>query len=103
MHNSHNSFIYLHSTSHPIIEDCDTLIFAPYPRSPLLPDHKGENKWDKVHDFKWLKQHASPNWKAVNDHLRALMSDFKDDEERMIECIMNCQGVPDKVLGKFHF
>ncbi|CAG8780198.1 17290_t:CDS:2, partial [Acaulospora morrowiae] len=73
MHTSKKMFIYLHVTSHPIIEDSHDIEFAPY--TLLTPgldkmfeiaklDHSN-NKYDKVEDFNWLKQQASPNWKII--------------------------------------
>ncbi|QUC23168.1 uncharacterized protein UV8b_07409 [Ustilaginoidea virens] len=60
--------LYLHCTSHPIIEDCTSMRFAPLPKSYAIKDVSGkENQWDKVDDFKWLKAGQSPNWRALSD------------------------------------
>ncbi|PHH62876.1 hypothetical protein CDD81_6594 [Ophiocordyceps australis] len=58
--------IYLHCSSHPIIEDCTEMRFAPLP--PCLSgdaESATENQWDQVDDFKWLKTGHSPNWSIL--------------------------------------
>ena len=70
MHTSTRCDFYVHTSSHPIIEHCSALRFAPYPPLPpdlatsyvtagLQPDH---NQWSLVDDFDWLKATHSPNW-----------------------------------------
>ncbi|KAK3821068.1 MAG: tubulin binding cofactor C-domain-containing protein [Benniella sp.] len=75
MHTSHNMDIYLHVTSEPIIEDCTDMRFAPY--GQILPAEQldrlfevaqlnpSTNYYDKVKDFKWLRQQQSPNWRLL--------------------------------------
>ncbi|KAJ3249113.1 hypothetical protein HDU78_007075 [Chytriomyces hyalinus] len=88
MHTSANTRILLHVSSHPIIEDCQTLVFGPYtPRSissgsddtldspfpwihivekaGLGTDEGSAGRWMRVEDFNWLKKTASPNWRAA--------------------------------------
>ncbi|RHZ52447.1 hypothetical protein Glove_461g73 [Diversispora epigaea] len=73
MHTSKQMTIYLHVTSHPIIEDCHDIEFAPYTltNSELNQMFKmanldqTNNKYDKVEDFNWLRKQASPNWRVV--------------------------------------
>ncbi|KAI1139387.1 TBCC-domain-containing protein [Hypoxylon sp. FL0543] len=63
--------VYLHCASHPIIEDCSGMRFAPLPElyaSKL--EIKGENQWDQVDDFKWLKSEPSPNWTVLPEEKR---------------------------------
>ncbi|KAI0379414.1 TBCC-domain-containing protein [Hypomontagnella monticulosa] len=63
IHECKNVSLYLHCASHPIIEDCSGMRFAPLPEfyaSKLGVN--GENQWDQVDDFKWLKTEPSPNW-----------------------------------------
>ncbi|KAI0886994.1 TBCC-domain-containing protein [Annulohypoxylon maeteangense] len=63
--------IYLHCASHPIIEDCSEMRFAPLPEfyaSKL--EVTGENQWDQVDDFKWLKSEPSPNWGTLPEDKR---------------------------------
>ncbi|PHH78959.1 hypothetical protein CDD82_2742 [Ophiocordyceps australis] len=58
--------LYLHCSSHPIIEDCSEMRFAPLP-SCFSSDTESvtENQWDQVDDFKWLKTGHSPNWSLL--------------------------------------
>jgi len=72
LHHSKSCDFYLHTRSHPIIEDCTELRFAPYAleyeglaveldQAGLGAADCGEN-WCQVKDFKWLRQQQSPNW-----------------------------------------
>ena len=74
LHNSVNCVFYLHALSHPIIEDCTKLYFAPYlldypeleaqmQKSNLL---RKSSMWKEVNDFKWLRIQQSPNWSILN-------------------------------------
>ncbi|GBC10437.1 hypothetical protein RclHR1_09630001 [Rhizophagus clarus] len=75
MHTSKQMNIYLHVTSHPIIEDCDKIKFAPYTLSIPGLDKMFEaakldqktNKYDTVEDFNWLRQQASPHWNLLEE------------------------------------
>ncbi|CAB4409003.1 unnamed protein product [Rhizophagus irregularis] len=75
MHTSKQMNIYLHVTSHPIIEDCDKIKFAPYTLSIPGLDKMFEaakldqktNKYDTVEDFNWLRQQASPHWDLLEE------------------------------------
>ncbi|KAJ2490619.1 hypothetical protein IWW37_002993 [Coemansia sp. RSA 2050] len=72
LENSQRVDVYLHCTSHPIIEKSSSIRFAPYPaelRTPRIEQEFGTsqlglqpNSFDKVDDFNWLKRQASPNW-----------------------------------------
>lgn len=63
MHDCHNVDIYLECGSHPIIEDCDRIRFAPLPQTLKIDAGSKDNDyWGKVRDFKWLKAEASPHW-----------------------------------------
>ncbi|KZZ92526.1 Tubulin binding cofactor C [Moelleriella libera RCEF 2490] len=67
IHECKNVDIYLHCTSHPIIEDCTGMRFAPLPQCYALEeDAERENQWDQVDDFKWLKAGQSPNWTTLS-------------------------------------
>ncbi|KAI0179675.1 TBCC-domain-containing protein [Hypoxylon sp. FL1284] len=71
IHECKNVNVYLHCTSHPIIEDCSGMRFAPIPEfyaSNL--EAGGANQWDQVDDFKWLKNEPSPNWSTVPEEQR---------------------------------
>lgn len=67
MHECKNVDVYLHCSSHPIIEDCKDVRFAPIPDAYLTEksEAKDTNQWDKVDDFKWLKTEPSPNWSIL--------------------------------------
>jgi hypothetical protein len=63
--------------SHPIIEDCQGMGFAPYDvEYALISTHFGEAAlrearcWDNVVDFRWHRATASPNWKVLLPHER---------------------------------
>ncbi|ODA75915.1 hypothetical protein RJ55_08556 [Drechmeria coniospora] len=68
IHECRNVHLYLHCSSHPIIEDCTGMRFAPLP-APYMTESEGntENQWDQVDDFKWLKAGHSPNWTVLPD------------------------------------
>ncbi|GAW17713.1 hypothetical protein ANO14919_071790 [Xylariales sp. No.14919] len=73
MHDCKNVQVYLHCTSHPIIEDCSRMAFAPLPTFYANESTTTEtNQWDKVDDFKWLKDTASPNWSVLAEESRVL-------------------------------
>ncbi|KAL1884112.1 hypothetical protein VTK73DRAFT_6781 [Phialemonium thermophilum] len=66
IHECTNVDFYLHCKSHPIIEDCSGLRFAPLPATYATEQEPAEqNQWDKVDDFKWLKAEHSPNWSIL--------------------------------------
>ncbi|CAG7565572.1 unnamed protein product [Fusarium equiseti] len=71
IHECSNVDIYLHCGSHPIIEDCAGMRFAPLP-APYRTDAEepDENQWDQVDDFKWLKAGHSPNWTTLSENER---------------------------------
>lgn len=71
MHDSSNCDIYLLTTSRPIIEDCSKVRFAPFPEAYMVEaDAKVENQWEKVDDFKWLRNEQSPNWSILEEGQR---------------------------------
>ncbi|KAF4585896.1 Tubulin-specific chaperone C [Ophiocordyceps camponoti-floridani] len=68
IHDCSNVDVYLHCGSHPIIEDCTGMRFAPLPESYMTGEESTtENQWDRVDDFKWLKAGHSPNWTTLSD------------------------------------
>ncbi|KAL3594649.1 hypothetical protein FPOAC2_08965 [Fusarium poae] len=71
IHECSNVDIYLHCGSHPIIEDCSGMRFAPLP-TPYRTEAEetDENQWDQVDDFKWLKAGHSPNWTTLSENER---------------------------------
>ncbi|KAI3325489.1 tubulin-specific chaperone C [Xylariaceae sp. AK1471] len=71
MHDCKNVHVYLHCTSHPIIEDCSQVAFAPLPSYYVDESTPAEtNQWNQVDDFKWLKNIASPNWSTLAEKYR---------------------------------
>ena len=68
IHDCTNVDIYLHCSSHPIIEDCKGMRFAPLPQYYMTEAEQAtENQWNQVDDFKWLKAGHSPNWTILSD------------------------------------
>ncbi|KAF1970376.1 tubulin-specific chaperone-like protein c [Bimuria novae-zelandiae CBS 107.79] len=68
MHSSKKVDVYLHCSSRPIIEDCETIRFAPLPQHFMTEDLTGStNQWDQIDDFKWLKSEPSPNFTTLPD------------------------------------
>ena len=79
VHHSTASHFYIHVTSRAIIEDCNTLKFAPYTWSyDGIEEHyevsrldKSRNSWDDVDDFNWLANDChSPNWDILEESNR---------------------------------
>lgn len=73
MHECENVDVYLHCASHPIIEDCKGMRFAPLPKfytTKVEQNAATPNQWDQVDDFKWLKVEASPNWTVLPEDQR---------------------------------
>ncbi|KAK3321558.1 tubulin binding cofactor C-domain-containing protein [Apodospora peruviana] len=71
IHECENVDLYLHCASHPIIEDCKGMRFAPVPACYTTDKEKEEtNQWDQVDDFKWLKAEHSPNWSVLPENER---------------------------------
>lgn len=78
-HTTTDSGFYLHVTSRAIIEDCNTIEFAPYNLSyPTLNEHftaagldRSKNNWNDVDDFNWLASDVkSPNWSIMPENKR---------------------------------
>ncbi|KAI2466930.1 TBCC-domain-containing protein [Annulohypoxylon bovei var. microspora] len=79
IHECRDVDVYLYCASHPIIEDCSGMRFASLPEfyaSQL--ELKGENQWDQVDDFKWLKSEASPNWSILPEDKRVVADVWKN-------------------------
>ncbi|KAH7094935.1 tubulin-specific chaperone-like protein c [Paraphoma chrysanthemicola] len=72
MHGSKNVDVYLHSSSRPIIEDCEMVRFAPMPAALQTSENaQAANQWDQIDDFKWLKTEPSPNFSILDESQRA--------------------------------
>ncbi|KAI0016601.1 TBCC-domain-containing protein [Xylariomycetidae sp. FL0641] len=80
IHECTNVQLYLHSSSHPIIEDCSGMRFAPLPNFYQGNDSKEveSNQWDQVDDFKWLKSEPSPNWSTLPEDQRVTEDTWKN-------------------------
>ncbi|KAF0693222.1 Aste57867_15816 [Aphanomyces stellatus] len=73
VHHTTATTFYLRIKSHPIVEDCDHLAFAPYDlrydgleTQLAAADLARETAlWAQVHDFKWLRQTQSPHWHVL--------------------------------------
>eukprot|EP00172_Hildenbrandia_rubra_P002751 Plantae.Rhodophyta-Hildenbrandia_rubra.ctg3851.p1 GENE.Plantae.Rhodophyta-Hildenbrandia_rubra.ctg3851~~Plantae.Rhodophyta-Hildenbrandia_rubra.ctg3851.p1 ORF type:complete len:339 (+),score=46.36 Plantae.Rhodophyta-Hildenbrandia_rubra.ctg3851:484-1500(+) len=92
IHTSISCKFFLRATSGPIIEDCNTLMFAPYVltystlqgdlESIGISDADTEDQWRDVKDFKWLrKDQPSPNWCLAPSEEQPDPSVFKSIEE----------------------
>lgn len=89
IHECHNVDFYLYCNSHPIIEDCSNVRFAPLPAAYHSSDETSTNQWDQVDDFKWLKAEKSPNWSILPEEERL-------PEDVWTKCV---PGEPGKDLG----
>ena len=79
IHNCKNCNLYVKVASHPIIEDCEALAFAPYNftyagiEEDIKTCHLEQAScWNNVVDFRWHKSIPSPNWKVLEESLRQL-------------------------------
>ncbi|KAI4189054.1 MAG: hypothetical protein L6R41_001721 [Letrouitia leprolyta] len=63
MHRCQDCVVYLRCSSKPIIEDCSSIQFGPFPDELVRKRFFAiVDQWDQVHDFNWLKAGHSPNW-----------------------------------------
>lgn len=83
IHKCTNCSIYVMCRSHPIIEDCMGMLFAPYGID--YSDHAsdldmagltGAGCWDNVVDFRWHKSTPSPCWKVMPEDKRVKASEL---------------------------
>jgi len=89
MYDSKNIDVYLHCSSHPIIEDCVNIRFTKYelPVSNIEEIFKvadidiNNNQYDSVEDFKWLKQQKSPNWDVMKESDRKPLVFLEDKND----------------------
>ncbi|KAK9777580.1 putative C-CAP/cofactor C-like domain-containing protein [Seiridium cardinale] len=72
VHECKDVTFYLRCASHPIIEDCKDVRFAPLPEAYEQKSEQAgsKNQWDQVDDFKWLKTEPSPNWSVLAEEKR---------------------------------
>lgn len=87
LHDSTHTHFYCFVNSHPIIERCHSVHFAPYNlQYPLYEQHFQQSKlnatvnmWSAVNDFNWLKQQQSPNWSILEEAQRKAVTLHDDD------------------------
>lgn len=83
IHDSNRVHVYLHIPSHPIIEDCQNMVFGTYPFSLTQSDHdlsgleKDVNQFEHVEDFNWHKKTASPHWSLADPQSRNQWPQFE--------------------------
>ncbi|RYO75327.1 hypothetical protein DL764_010497 [Monosporascus ibericus] len=99
MHDCRDVDVYLHCASHPIIEDCSGVRFAPIPATYLPEELSGvTNQWDQVDDFKWLKSEPSPNWSVLPKGERISDARWRDavsgDPSPTADDILRRFGIP---------
>ncbi|XP_026440216.1 tubulin-folding cofactor C-like [Papaver somniferum] len=78
IHHAKKTDFYLRVRSRPIIEDCNSVTFAPYLlryegidkdlKDSSLDEETGS--WANVDDFKWLRAVQSPNWSILPEEER---------------------------------
>ncbi|KAH6651991.1 tubulin binding cofactor C-domain-containing protein [Truncatella angustata] len=80
VHECENVNFYLWCGSHPIIEDCRDVRFAPLPETyAQQTEDSQKNQWDQVDDFKWLKSEPSPNWSILTEDKRVAADVWSKD------------------------
>ncbi|KAL8935203.1 MAG: hypothetical protein Q9211_004822 [Gyalolechia sp. 1 TL-2023] len=93
MHRCRDCVVYLRCSSRPIIEDCSSIRFAPFPDELDIAPLDGtiSDQWDRIHDFNWLKAGHSPNWSILEPEKRK-----SPDQWRRLQGIT--EGKVDEVL-----
>ncbi|KAL8841347.1 MAG: hypothetical protein Q9170_000978 [Blastenia crenularia] len=96
MHRCQNCIVYLRCSSRPVIEDCSSIQFAPFPDEVdmTLPEGTNSDHWDQVHDFNWLKAGHSPNWsilepakRKVPDQWKRLKTATEDEVDEVLQAL----------------
>ncbi|KAH6637729.1 tubulin binding cofactor C-domain-containing protein [Boeremia exigua] len=77
MHAASGVDVYLACGSRPVVEGCGGVRFAPLVGTGL--EHEGENMWDQVDDFGWLKAEKSPNWGVLGEGERELPPKIEEE------------------------
>ncbi|CAG8558851.1 9600_t:CDS:2 [Ambispora leptoticha] len=108
IHTSKQMIIYLHVTSHPIIEDCHDIQFAPYTipidgldkMFEVIKLDPNLNHYDKVDDFNWHRQQASPNWKLLPEEkiLKEWPNKLLDDDEMSPDNNNNNENLSEEII-----
>ena len=77
IHKSVDTDFYVFAATNPIVESVVRVRFAPFlfgyegvERHMRECGLIGQNTWDQVQDFKWLKQERSPNWSIMEESER---------------------------------
>lgn len=77
IHKCHDMNLYVAVNSHPIIEDCTGMGFAPYVveyrefgSDLAAAGLHGAKCWDNVVDFRWHRSTQSPNWHIIRSENR---------------------------------
>ncbi|ORX49861.1 TBCC-domain-containing protein [Hesseltinella vesiculosa] len=70
MHDAHDVDLLLQVSSHPIMEDSNGIGLAENPAVQAT-----HNDYDKMEDFNWLKQQASPNWHFLEANRKIFVHD----------------------------
>ncbi len=99
IHRSIDCTLYVKVNSHPIIEDCKGLVFAPYAvqyqaYSAHLEDASlTEAKcWDNVVDFRWHRSTQSPNWSLLAEDQRVLRKVVRERGSTVMEGAVTIWG-----------
>ena len=77
IHHTKRTKFYLLARSNPIIEHSTELSFGDLTKTEMASEDGVKETWescgldkknmfDQVHDFQWLKQEQSPNWKVID-------------------------------------
>jgi len=76
IHSTSDTSVYLHTTARAVIEDCNTMRFAPYTWTypGIEQDYlstgldRAVNNWRQVGDFNWLATDVpSPHWSLLEE------------------------------------
>jgi hypothetical protein len=109
MHDCKDVDVYLSCASHPIIENCQRIRFAPLPEAyanftAQQSSSSQTNQWDQVDDFNWLKQEPSPNWSVLPESGRVTQETWTNivpgSEKYGLTDILNAVGVRDAEKGR---
>ena len=94
IHKCLGCYLYVRVNSHPIIEDCSQMGFAPYSlmhleleRDMIEAGLRDARCWDNVVDFRWHRTTPSPNWFMipVADRLSALPHNLAPTGWKLVE------------------
>ena len=112
VHVTHQTHLYVRINSHPIIEDCSGLYFAPYSLDydGILNHFQMTNLsnarcWDNVVDFKWHRSTKSPNWDILPVEERVISSDLPitelsiDTSTSVVPGVKSASEVPTSVFN----